>query len=163
MRTNEHSLRDAATEFMAYGDDEPTRRFAESTLARQCLSDLDEPSVRCERPDPELYDTPVGAMPALVRMTAPGRAPMPPVGALIQYRTPATCAGNNAASCALQRRENGVAPPRGRDSLAALAVGMRRAGARLEWLREETERPDRLWLLVVLSVVVGTLSTVSFK
>lgn len=81
MRTDEYSPHDVAMDCIASGDDEPTRRFAEAALTSQCLADLEESSQRWERPSTD-YDTPVGAMPALVRMTAPRKAHAPTEGML---------------------------------------------------------------------------------
>ena len=79
MRTDEYSPHDVAMDCLASGDDEPTRRFAESALTSQCLANMEESGPLWERPSTD-YDTPVGAMPALVRMTAPRKAPTPTEG-----------------------------------------------------------------------------------
>lgn len=162
MRTDEHPPHDVAMEFIASGDDEPTRRFVEPTL--QCRTDTDGLfRARRGRPNSDSYDTPVGAMPALVRMTAPGELLMRPAGTPIRCRKTATCVGGKGpASDELRRQRDTILRARTTPEaprMEHLATGMRR----VLLAERERDKGHLFGMLMMFAVGLGVILTLMLR
>jgi hypothetical protein len=156
-----------------YSDEEPTRRFIDPRLGSVGQVDdvvtMPESATSPALVRSDVHRTPVGGVPALVRMTADEDS-REPLGTLIRCHE-AMVNGHHTATVGVGVRFGRHTSPRGVESCTTLrvredsqaqylAARMRRVGGRLEMrLRDEAERSERtrVALLMAVGVVLGML------